>query len=73
MEQNNLQQNIGITLGIIIVCGVLFVTIFWGRQSSNTATTTPDTSTNSQNTPTTINTIPTPVSTTPILMVLLFL
>ena len=65
MEQNNLQQNIGITLGIIIVCGVLFVTIFWGKQSSNTATTTPDTSTTSQNTPATINTTNPPVATTP--------
>ena len=36
--ENNLQKNIGIFLGILVVLGVLFVTIFWGRQSSVTTT-----------------------------------
>jgi cytochrome b involved in lipid metabolism len=38
MEQNKMQKNIGIALGIIVMLGVLFVTIFWGKQMSGTQT-----------------------------------
>jgi cytochrome b involved in lipid metabolism len=56
MKQNNLQKNIGIFLGIIIICGVLFVTIFWGKQSSNT-TISHSTSLTYQNIPITTSTV----------------
>jgi len=63
--QNNLQKNIGIFFGIVVILGVLFVTIFWGKQSTNTSNvpivdqTQPTTST-----PTTSkSTTPTPVVT----------
>jgi uncharacterized protein with FMN-binding domain len=34
--ENNLQKNIGITISILVMLGVLFVTIFWGKQTTNT-------------------------------------
>jgi len=37
--QNNLQKNIGITLSVIVMLGVFFVTIFLGKQSVNTGAT----------------------------------
>lgn len=35
---NNLQKSIGIILGFIVILGVFFVTIFLGKQSTNTET-----------------------------------
>src|ERR1035437_8818585 len=37
--QNNLQKSIGIILGFIVILGVFFVTIFLGKQPTNTETT----------------------------------
>jgi len=58
--QNNLQKNIGIFFSIIVIVGVLFVTIFWGKQSTSTGVTDQTTSNNSN----TSNTIPNPTPTT---------
>ena len=72
--QNNLQKNIGIFFSFIVIIGVLFVTIFWGKQSTTTPVVdqTSSNNTNTSNsgsntTPTTTNTItqtPPPVDTT---------
>jgi hypothetical protein len=34
-QENNLQKNIGIFLGVIVILGVLFVTIFLGKKSTD--------------------------------------
>jgi cytochrome b involved in lipid metabolism len=32
--QNNLQKNVGITLGVVVIIGIFYVTIFWGKQTT---------------------------------------
>ena len=61
--QSKLQKNIGIILGIVVVCGVIFVTIFFGRQSGDT-TTTPITATTTPGTTTPPTTTKNPTTTT---------
>lgn len=34
-QQTSLQKNIGIFFGVMVACGVLFVTVFFGNQSSS--------------------------------------
>jgi hypothetical protein len=64
--ENNLQKNIGIVLGVIVICGVLSLTIFENIQSSNnkilTATQTISTSTKTPRKPTPVATTTTSTS-----------
>jgi hypothetical protein len=63
-QENNLQKYIGIFSGIIVLLGVLYVTIFWGKQSPFAQVATPVTD---QNTVSTTNPLQNPKPpTTPI-------
>lgn len=64
MNKNNLQKKIGIVLGVITMLGVLYVNIFWGKNSSAPASQTlPNTSGVNPSTPVTpLSKTPAPVT-----------
>jgi uncharacterized protein with FMN-binding domain len=62
--ENNLQKNIGTFVGILVIIGVLFVTIFWGGAQSTTSSSSVAVQTPADNSTTTTTSQPTTKKTT---------